>query len=362
MVRHALALLLLLTLACGSDRTPTHAHQTWVGDGYVLALGGPWGPGSPVRGRVLEARDASGRLLGSLGAPGALYDLTWWSWLHQPLQVGRETWLAGIPAHPAWKRLDEVVQAHKATWAEKRGNPNAPHWKLPQAEARLYRSRDLGPWEERARFIPATPKGWIAQVVPLGNGTFLALAERLFGDGPARSPLARLHAGSKGRLEIGELIPVDPSGVAPAFASWLRRVVWTPHALVLQGGRGCVLLDPQDGHFLRLVELPDQLSLVTLQPTREGGLVLAAQPPWEPTRWWSRMRPEPRSRLDQTIANRLLSRRPPFWRGAGRRWFHLDPLGELREMAAPFVGRQSFEQPGFLVRADGSVLDLDPGQ
>lgn len=271
-------------------------RQTWVDGACFVAYAGPWGPIEPTSGTVATLQQGD-RALKRLQAPMPLQPLGWWEWGRAPFQCGRDTWMAGIPAHPAWYRLCETLQPGGGMIGKKA--LHHPHGRLPHAEARLFKSRDLGPWHEVARFIPASPKGWIQTLLPLEDGTFLALAERLFADGALRSPLMRMHRGPDNRLVAGPLMSLDESGQAPAQDTGTLTprgrphilwhpgtqglaqpsgAIWTPQGIILVGTSAIALLDPRQGQVLRVTEVgTSQDDIRACQPRPDGKLVMVIQ-------------------------------------------------------------------------------------
>jgi hypothetical protein len=218
-----------------------------------------------------------------MGVPEPLCGLTWLDRPPRPIQIGLETWIAGIPAHPAWDRLEknlDVKWPRESDGPHRRDDRNQPIWLIPKSQARLYRSRDFGPWQELARFLPETDKGWVSQVVPLQDGSFLAIAMESFNENGKSSPLARMYL-RDGRLVMGDLLPLAataPDGKPLRLGTSVIR--WTAKGVLLAGFRSAALLDSRDGHLLWFLDLRVVLKgripfIECLQPTPSGDLVMA---------------------------------------------------------------------------------------
>ncbi len=289
--------LLIWALSCTS--TPQPGSQTFIENGYVIAHDGGGRQSSKMPSIVLEEYTADGKRLRNLPPPAPLFGLGYSTWMEAPLQLGKDTYTAGIPAHPAWDLLHPDLNhgVDRVKRGTKHHLPNR-HPLITKAEARLYKSHHFGPWQEIARFRMDTGWGWTKQMIPLQNGRFMGIAVGLFGKERSRSPLAIFRRDERGYLTFERLLSLDSSQELPALfeGEWdssscevlhwrptqeafrdCKRAIWTPHGLVLTGGRGALLLDLHDGRVLNQCVLPDGFTAHEAQPTPPGEILLWAR-------------------------------------------------------------------------------------
>lgn len=344
---------IVLMLGCG-PRFPRleFTEQTWTGDGYVLAPEYGWqiDRRNPTRGKVLQEyskEGVSGRCLETpvplnvlSNLPGLICDVA-------PLQLGRDTYVLGIPAHPAWNCLPSGSFGRLKNGASFRDFSN-------KAEAKLYRSKDFGPWEEVVRLVPKTSNGQVLQIIPLGDGSFIGIARELFSVGTNYSPLARFHKGQDGKLFMGELLSLDGSGEAPAVGNgeiyhlgrgklnwrpgcrklaYSLRVIWTPQGLVLQSWSGLMLLNHHDGSLMHLTLMPEWMSIYSCQPMQDGRLLALVRDPKDRPElampWESKGRT--RSPMDNVVRGRMTFMSAFSALPKDFQWMSLDPANGKME-------------------------------
>lgn len=258
-------------------------------------------------------------------------------------------------------------------------HPHYPDALFAKVQARLYRSKDFGPWEEMARFTRETQNGRVGRIVPLADGSFLAIGS--FQEGDFRSPLARYHRDSTGTLVFVELLSLDDSGEAPASAKvddhGQEKLAWRPGCelrngiggvakvqagLVLFTYKGLMLLDSRSGAFLRKVAFPEGYSASAFQPTREGKILVKARFINEQLQSAKRHQAPKDHPLDKLISARFghILHHNDRW---GKEMLCWNPeSGELTQRTLPYKIASFSIHGDFIVNKDGVPLGKTPGR
>jgi len=255
-----MALLLLAGLTgCGFYPRFPGSHQVWVGDRSVI-----------VEDEAEPTRSLS------------------------QVHMGEPGWTLGVPRSPTLDLISVRSQdLHLGFFSVYTLGGIPFHGQL----TRILRHRQPdGSWRRVGQYRSSQdPHGRPALLVPLGDGSFLALAEGDWfqGDGQA-SPCARYALDAQGELCFHALVnPMEgvslpprkpePDATSP-WLPWYDKLEWAagPRAVVIASSfGGCLsLLDRRDGHLLRHVQLPAKAHQayysLQVQPAPDGSFRVTA--------------------------------------------------------------------------------------
>ncbi len=193
-------------------------------------------PGTPRT--LLQRLSPTGSLLKELSTPimAGTPRPTYWK---------GEAYVLGVPQHPAF---------HHKIWSKGKGRPR----KLPTSSPRrLFRSKDLGPWEPVATY-GQDPHGGVWNFHPLENGQFLADAGtgKFWKDGDS-SEFAVYQRSPAGELVLDHLVNL---GEGPGWDIPWWTLHRTPKGLVALslGGLVAVLQNHNAKVIHRLELIPGQ--------------------------------------------------------------------------------------------------------
>ena len=242
-----------------------------------------------TRGRQsLIALGRQGQPAEELRLPGTLRwpSLSYWK--------GR-SYAYGFPPHPAW----HFPNLGKRAWGFP---PQALADAYQRSEHHLYQSTDFKSWQFLARYRPDEDHhGRIRELLPLEDGSFLAIGIFSFWEGDRVSPVARYRVDGRGHLMFERLVELGPSGIydtiphptlvgqkstqdRPGYegiGKWPWLIARTPEGVVLfDVGGWYFVLDNRDGHCLRQGRIPApegrNLRILDAEPDPEGRILVAS--------------------------------------------------------------------------------------